>query len=75
MREKILELIKKVSEEEVNEDDRFIKNEILTSMSMISLCAELESEFNITIPPNEIDARFFDTISDIENLIERNIKK
>lgn len=52
-------------------ETKLIDNHILDSLSIISLVAELEEEFDITIPTVEILPDNFNSIEDIHTMVVR----
>ncbi|MDY2777337.1 MAG: phosphopantetheine-binding protein [Collinsella sp.] len=48
-----------------------VKTRVLDSLTIIALVAELEDEFDITIPAVEIVAQNFDSVEAIDRLVRR----
>ena len=61
------------SSEPPHSSTSLLKSGILNSMDLISLIAELEKEFNIKIPTEDIDFETFDSIKDIEKCIKEKL--
>lgn len=72
MRDQIIEIL-----EDINPDVDYdtcttlIDDRYLESLSMVSLVAELEDEFDITIPAVEVVAENFNSADAITALVER----
>lgn len=78
------ELIKKVTEiikanvdgtEEMNisPDTMLITGGYIDSFDIVSLISVLESEFNITLPFDDLDLEDFDTVSSIAGIIDSKL--
>lgn len=78
------ELIKKVTDiikanvdgtEEMNiaPDTMLITGGYIDSFDIVSLISVLESEFNITLPFDDLDLEDFDTVSSIAGIIESKL--
>lgn len=76
MRDQIIEIL-----EDINPDADYetcttlIDDRYLESLSMVSLVAELEDEFDITIPAVEVVAENFNSADAITKLVERLIEE
>ena len=76
MRDQIIEIL-----EDINPDADYetcttlIDDRYLESLSMVSLVAELEDEFDITIPAVEVVADNFNSADAITKLVERLIEE
>ena len=72
MRDQIIEIL-----EDINPDADYetcttlIDDRYLDSLSMVSLVAELEDTFDITIPAVEVTANNFNSVDAITKLVER----
>ena len=51
-----------------------LKTGILNSIDLISLISDLEKEFNINIPAEDVDYENFDSINNIETFINSKLK-
>lgn len=73
MQEKIATLLKTVNGKELVTDfdmDLF-KNDMLDSLGIAQLIAEIESNFDLEIDPEDIVPENFSTINEIVNLIRK----
>lgn len=76
MRDQIIEIL-----EDINPDADYetcttlIDDRYLDSLSMVSLVAELEDTFDITIPAVEVTANNFNSVDAITNLVERLVEE
>ncbi|MFN2927199.1 phosphopantetheine-binding protein [Lachnospiraceae bacterium YH-ros2228] len=72
MREKILEILNDIDDsvDYLNEKS-LIGDHILDSFGIINLVGELEEEFDISIGPEEMIQENFDSVDDIEAMVER----
>ena len=72
MKEKIIAILAEVNDEvrNIGVDDDIISSEIIDSMDIISIVAELEEAFDIEIEGELITKENFQTISKIMNLVE-----
>ena len=76
MRDQIIEII-----EDINPDADYatcttlIDDRYLDSLSMVSLVAELEDTFDITIPAVEVTANNFNSVDAITKLVERLVEE
>ncbi|MDD5866048.1 MAG: acyl carrier protein [Lachnospiraceae bacterium] len=72
MREKILEILNDIDDsvDYLNEKS-LIGDHILDSFGIINLVGELEEEFDISIGPEEMVQENFDSVDDIEAMVER----
>jgi len=73
MREKILKILKNVLERDVDTNCSQDNCDVWDSMKQLDLVVELESEFNISLEPEEIgDMKSF---MDIANLVKSKMSK
>lgn len=70
MEEKILEICKSVDDSIDYDRDDLIDGGYLTSVTLISIIAELTDEFDIEIPYEDIIPENFNSIAAIADLVE-----
>ena len=72
MKEQIIELLEDIQPEADYETcQTLIDDHILTSLDVLSLVAELEDEFDVTIPTVEIIPSNFNSVDAIAAMVER----
>ena len=72
MKEQIIEILEDIQPEADYETcQTLIDDHILTSLDVLSLVAELEDEFDVTIPTVEIIPSNFNSVDAIAAMIER----
>lgn len=72
MKEKIIEILEDIQPEADYETcQTLIDDHILTSLDVLSLVAELEDEFDVTIPTVEIIPSNFNSVDAIAAMVER----
>ena len=72
MKEQIIEILEVIQPEADDETClTLIDDHILTSLDVLSLVAELEDEFDVTIPTVEIIPSNFNSVDAIAALVER----
>ena len=72
MKEQIIEILEDIQPEADYETcQTLIDDHILTSLDVLSLVAELEDEFDVTIPTVEIIPSNFNSVDAIEAMVER----
>lgn len=72
MREQIIEILEDIQPEADYETcQTLIDDHILTSLDVLSLVAELEDEFDVTIPTVEIIPSNFNSVDAIAAMVER----
>lgn len=72
MRAQILELLQDINPEIVDDDSvELVEDEIIDSFDIANLVANLEEAFGIEIDGEDIIPENFNTISDIEALIQK----
>lgn len=72
MKEQIIEILEDIQPEADYETcQRLIDDHILTSLDVLSLVAELEDEFDVTIPTVEIIPSNFNSVDAIAAMVER----
>ena len=72
MKEQIIEILEDIQPEADYETcQTFIDDHILTSLDVLSLVAELEDEFDVTIPTVEIIPSNFNSVDAIAAMVER----
>ena len=72
MREKVLEILEEINDEVLTyTGDNFIEDDILDSLSVIDLVAELEETFDIEINPKYIVEDNFKSVDTILTLLEQ----
>lgn len=68
--ERVIEILKKVRPEFYYTEDLDLVNEgVLDSFDMLIFTVELEKEFNVKIPGQEINSKNFKSVSTISKLI------
>ena len=76
MTEKVIRLLRDVRPyERIDIDTELIKSGILDSLAILSYIAQLEDEYNIIIPDEEVIASNFSSVNIIVKLIEKCIKE
>ena len=72
MKEQIIEILEDIQPEADYETcQTLIDDHILTSVDVLSLVAELEDEFDVTIPTVEIIPSNFNSVDAIAAMVER----
>ena len=72
MKEQIIEILEDIQPEADFETcQTLIDDHILTSLDVLSLVAELEDEFDVTIPTVEIIPSNFNSVDAIAAMVER----
>ena len=72
MKEQIIEILEDIQPEADYETcQTLINDHILTSLDVLSLVAELEDEFDVTIPTVEIIPSNFNSVDAIAAMVER----
>lgn len=71
MVEKIKNIVKKINSELITHQEEWIKNDIISSFEVINLISELESQFNITIEPEDFVPEHFNSLTDVINLVRK----
>ena len=72
MKEQIIEILEDIQPEADYETcQTLIYDHILTSLDVLSLVAELEDEFDVTIPTVEIIPSNFNSVDAIAAMVER----
>lgn len=72
MKEQIIEILEDIQQEADYETcQTLIDDHILTSLDVLSLVAELEDEFDVTIPTVEIIPSNFNSVDAIAAMVER----
>ena len=72
MKEQIIEILEDIQPEADYETcQTLIDDHILTSLDVLSLVAELEDEFDVTIPTVEIIPSNFNSLDAIAAIVER----
>ena len=72
MKEQIIEILEDIQPEADYETcQTLIDDHILTSLDVLSLLAELEDEFDVTIPTVEIIPSNFNSVDAIAAMVER----
>ena len=72
MKEQIIEILEDIQPEADYETcQTLIDDHILTSLDVLSLVAELEDEFDVTIPTVEIITSNFNSVDAIAAIVER----
>jgi acyl carrier protein len=70
--EKITEIVKKVSRNDVapDPDESLFDSGYLDSFALTDMVAEIEREFGITVPDSDLTPRRFDSLTRIESYID-----
>ena len=72
MKEQIIEILEDIQPEADYETcQTLIDDHILTSLDVLSLVAELEDEFDVTIPTVEIIPSNFNSVDEIAAMVDR----
>lgn len=72
MKEQIIEILEDIQPEaDYKTCQTLIDDHILTSLDVLSLVAELEDEFDVTIPTVEIIPSNFNSVDAIAAMVER----
>lgn len=72
MKEQIIEILEDIQPEADYETRRtLIDDHILSSLDVLSLVAELEDEFDVTIPTVEVIPSNFNSVDAIAAMVER----
>lgn len=72
MKEQIIEILEDIQlEADYETCQTLIDDHILTSLDVLSLVAELEDEFDVTIPTVEIIPSNFNSVDAIAAMVER----
>lgn len=70
----LLKCIDELEGVELKDDTMLISTGYMESFDVINLVSELENEFNIEIPLDDIDLEIFDTPASIACLVDKLIK-
>lgn len=74
-RDKIVELVSDLATEDgVETSTTLVDDHILDSLAIISLVADLEDAFDITVPAVEIVAKNFNSVDGLTALVERLVE-
>lgn len=73
MKEKVIEILKDIIADFNPEETALVDGEIMSSLDILNLLAELGDEFDISIPPTEITAENFNNVDAIVAMLERLI--
>lgn len=76
MREKIIDIIYEISENEEfknNPDVDLLENEIIDSMGFLELISQIEENFDIELRPSEIPSSIWRKVDLISDMIEEYI--
>ncbi len=72
MREKIIEILEGIRPEyNFSESVNFIQEGMLDSTDVVTLVAEIEEEFDVTIPGTEISMKNFSSLDGIIDLVKK----
>ena len=69
----IIELIEKVINQNVSQEENLLDDAILDSLGTIMLIDELEKYFSIVIPPKDFTHFNFNSIKNINKMVEKII--
>lgn len=78
MRDKVLDILVKVCEDNIVKEDLNIdlfETDLLDSLSFIEMVVELEDEFGITIAPSELDRAQINTPQKIIDVLAERVAK
>jgi acyl carrier protein len=75
MEDFIIKIIRELTFSSVTSTDSLWKDNILDSITIVELVVELEREYNISIPFNEIVTENFETVERISNYLVSKIEK
>ena len=75
MEDFIIKIIRELTFSSVTSTDSLWKDNILDSITIVELVVELEREFNISIPFNEIVTENFETVERISKYMVSKIGK
>lgn len=71
VKEKLLDIIKEINPYvEIDVDTKLLDEEILDSMSFLLMLNEIESEFNVHIPAESVNAENYKDVNTIANYIQ-----
>lgn len=73
MKEKILEMLAAISEEEIVKEDldvELFESGLIDSLDFAEMLIEIEDRFHVTIAPSEVERRDMDTPRKIIDIIE-----
>lgn len=73
--EKITEILKKVSKNDVAPDpeESLFDSGYLDSFALTDMVGEIEKEFGITVPDSDLTPRRFESLARIESYIESHV--
>lgn len=71
MRNFLISKIEEISFERVEENDSLWSSRVLDSITIVELATEIEDEYNIEIPFDEIIEDNFETVANIIKYIEK----
>ena len=70
--EKLIEILEGLNPEvDYENEDKLIDNRLLDSLTILSLIAEIEEEFDVTVPAVDIIPENFNSAKNIWELIQR----
>lgn len=70
--EKLIEILEGLNPEvDYEKEDKLIDNRLLDSLTILSLIAEIEEEFDVTVPAVDIIPENFNSAKNIWELIQR----
>lgn len=70
--EKLIEILEGLNPEiDFEKEDKLIDNRLLDSLTILSLIAEIEEEFDVTVPAVDIIPENFNSANKIWELIQR----
>ncbi|TNE53303.1 MAG: acyl carrier protein [Bacteroidetes bacterium] len=71
MKDFLIDKIEEIAFQRVEADDSLWESGVLDSITIVELAVEIETEFNIEVPFDEIVESNFETVSRIMSYIER----
>ena len=70
--EKLLELLNSLYPEiDFKNEKKLLENHVLDSASMVSIISEIEDEFDISIPMEYIQPKYFESVEAMWEMIEK----
>jgi len=71
---KVNKIIQRVNSELLKHQQGWIEDDIISSLEVINIIAELEDEFGVMIDPEDIVPENFNSLDDILNLIRKYVE-
>ncbi len=70
----IIELLEKVINDKINQEENLLDDAILDSLGTIMLIEEIEKHFSIVIPPADFTHFNFNSVKNINAMVQNIIK-